>query len=32
MRCDVCGADPMTANCNNANCDLDGVEMEKSDE
>ena len=21
MRCDICGADPMTANCNNANCD-----------
>ena len=21
MKCDICGADPMTANCNNANCD-----------
>ena len=21
MRCDICGADPMTANCNQANCD-----------
>lgn len=21
MKCDICGADPMTANCNNSNCD-----------
>lgn len=21
MKCDICGADPMTANCNQANCD-----------
>lgn len=31
-KCSICGAEPMTTNCNNANCWEDAVDDESWDE